>query len=328
MTVTAATSAGDPFAADLAGRIVLPAFAEPHLHLDTALSADGQGAPLRERARRALSALLRNGTTVVRAHTALDAVDVLIEVRAELTGVVDLQVVASAGSGAPADVHARAEALARAAEALARGADALGGAPRSGRELDALLSVAAEAGVDVDLHVDADTLPLLLDRVADGFPGVVVAAHLTGVGELPVREQAWLAERLAAAGVAVVLAPSADLRQRVRGASARLLLDAGVLVAAGADHARDAVHRTGRLDPLETAGLLVAAHGLAPHEALAAVSGSARRLLGLPALGRDEVVVIAACSPGEAIAAAPAERVVSRLGQVVASAALEAWVIA
>jgi cytosine deaminase len=309
VTVTAATFAGDPFAADLAGRIVLPAFAEPHLHLDTALTADARGAPLRERARRAVFALLRNGTTVVRAHTDAGAVEVLIGLRSELAGVVDLQIVTPA-------------------EALAGGADAVGGAPRDTAELDALLEVAAGAGVAVDLHVDADTLPLLLERVEDGFPHAVVAAHLTGVGERSEREQAQWAERLAAAGVGVVLAPSADLRQRVRGASARLLLDAGVNVAAGGDRARDAVHRTGRLDPLETAGLLVAAHGLAPHEALAAVSGSARRLLGLPALGQDEVVVIAACSAGEAIAAAPAERVVSRLGQVVASAALEAWVIA
>jgi cytosine deaminase len=199
----------------------------------------------------------------------------------------------------------------RAAEALAAGADLLGGTV--GDDPGVLPEVASGAGVGLDLHAGAVT-GALLDRLA-GFPQPIAVGHLLAPG---VRE-----ERLAEAGVAVVVAPG----RRCPPGALRRLLDAGVTVAAGSDHVRDHVHPLGRLDPLETAGHLVTA-GLTAHEALAAVSGSARRVLGLPVLGVDEVVLIDACSPAEAIAAMPGGRVVSRDGQVVASTALEAWVAA
>ena len=60
----------------------------------------------------------------------------------------------------------------------------------------------------------------------------------------------------------------------------RALIDAGVTVAAGADNVRDPFNPTGRLDPLETASLLITAGHLDPEEALNAVSGAARSLDG------------------------------------------------
>jgi cytosine deaminase len=76
------------------------------------------------------------------------------------------------------------------------------------------------------------------------------------------------------------------------------LLDAGVVLAAGADNVRDPFNPVGRSDPLETAALLVMAGHLTPQEAWEAISSGARRAMGLPA---------AALQPG-----APAEILATR----------------
>ena len=71
----------------------------------------------------------------------------------------------------------------------------------------------------------------------------------------------------------------------------RALLDAGVTVAAGGDNIRDPFNPVGRADPLETAALLVTVGHLSPDEALHAVTGGARAVLGLPEAGPYEGAV-------------------------------------
>jgi cytosine deaminase len=350
--------------------LVLPALADPHIHLDKALTADLVANPtgdlpgaigawlgfrasqgldeIRERASRAAAALLRNGTTAIRAHVdtgpdiGLRAVEALIELREEFAGTVDIQVVACAflpltGKGSP-------EVRALAAEALSAGADLLGGAPWLDADpagaYDAVLALAAQAGVGVDLHVDETldpdvfTLPRLLERVEDGFPHPVAVDHVVSLAVQPEPLRRDAIERLAAAGVGVVTLPATNLYLQgrtpdtptARGLTAiRELLDAGVTVAAGADNVRDPFNPTGRLDPLETASLLVTAGHLSPAEALDAVSDSARALLGLPAIDGDSVT-LPATSLGDAIAAAPADRIVTRDGRVVAQTSVETLV--
>jgi cytosine deaminase len=355
-----------------AGRIVLPAFADPHVHLDKALTADVVENPtgdlagaieawlafrgsqsseqIRERARRGALALLRNGATAVRAHVdtgpdlGLRAVEALTGLRTELAGVLDIQVVACAFL--PLTGRGGSEVRALAAEALAAGADLLGGAPYLDDDpagaYDELMAIAIAAGKGLDLHVDETldpavfTLPALLERVEAGFPHPVTVDHVVSLAVQPPAVRAGIAARLAAAGIGVVVPPATNLylQGRVpgtptaRGLTAiRELLRAGVTVAAGSDNVRDPFNPTGRFDPLETASLLVTAGHLTPDEALAAVSGSARALMGLPE-APDEVVALPASSLADAVAAGPAERVVAREGRVVARTAVDAWVVA
>jgi cytosine deaminase len=144
--------------------------------------------------------------------------------------------------------------------------------------------------------------------------------------------QRRVAADTAKAGVAVVTLPQTNLYLQgrfhpvatPRGLTAlRPLLDAGVTLAAGGDNLQDPFNLLGRGDPLEAAALLVTAGHLLPEEAYAAVSTGARAAMGLPpvtvAAGSPaELLAVRATSVREAIAAAPADRMVIHRGEVVA----------
>ncbi len=139
---------------ELDGYLLVPALAEPHTHLDKALTADRFGREftellaaigawhahretlsvedIAERARRTARMFLANGATAIRTHVdvgqgiELRAVEALLRVREELRELVDIQVVAltyplTGVAGAANRVLLR--------EALAMGADVAGGAP-------------------------------------------------------------------------------------------------------------------------------------------------------------------------------------------------------
>ncbi len=227
-------------------------------------------------------------------------------------------------------------------EALAAGADLVGGAPwldeRPAGAIDALLDIAVDAGVDVDLHLDETvdpsvrTLSVLAQRVLAGFPHQVTASHVVSLGQLPAADRRAVAEQVAAAGIGIVANPITNLFLQgrdsdiaPRGLTAiRELLDAGVPVAAGGDNLQDPFEPVGRADPLETASLLVTAGHLSVDEALAAVTTGARRVLGLApvAVGdATELLAIRADSLYEALGFASADRIVVHGGRIVARTA-------
>jgi cytosine deaminase len=97
-------------------------------------------------------------------------------------------------------------------------------------------------------------------------------------------------------------------------------------VCAGGDNIQDPFNLVGRGDPLEAASLLVTAGHVLPDAAVHAVSGAARAVLGLPAVSVApgsvaDLVALPARSAREAVAFAPAQRLVLRAGRVVAGAA-------
>jgi cytosine deaminase len=100
---------------------------------------------------------------------------------------------------------------------------------------------------------------------------------------------------------------------------------AGANVAAGADNLQDPFNTVGRVDPLETAALMVMAGHLTPDDAYAAVSTAARRALGLAPAGpfvggvADLLAVRPAATVRAAVADAPATRRVFKAGRLVAS---------
>jgi len=231
-TVTAVVAAGSGAGStsartlDLEGFLLLPAPADPHSHLDKAGSWDAIRPPAGDlpsaiscwrtyaadmtvadvvaRARQQALAMLANGTTAVRCHVdvlqgdePLRGVAALLQVRDELVGLLDIELVALCGQDTPdRDIEA----------ALDLGVDTVGGAPHLAldplAELHRLLDIAERRGVDVDLHTDenldgAVTLGAFAERVA-GWRQNVAASHCVRLGTLPATERdALIAEAVA-----------------------------------------------------------------------------------------------------------------------------------
>ncbi|WP_055599919.1 amidohydrolase family protein [Streptomyces aureus] len=284
---------------DLAGYLLLPAAAEPHAHSDTALSADSPGpvsyAPEEVQRRATEAALLQlgHGATAQRAHVrigdvhGLGPLEAVLQARRSLRGLVDLTAVAVPRllTGA-----AGADGLAMLRDAVKMGAGVVGGCPDLDPDpagyVEAVLEVAAEHGVPVDLHTDGDDPARLarLAAMAGGLrPGVTIGP-CAGLGRLPSDAARRAADGLAAAGVTVVCLPQGGCGgTELRGAApVRLLRAAGVRLAAGSGAMRDVANPVGRGDPLEAAYLLASLGGLPPEEAYAAVSTEARASMGLP----------------------------------------------
>lgn len=346
---------------DLSGFILLPAPAEPHAHLDKALTWDLVGAPpcdlpgavaawrgyaeqvteegVLVRARRALDELVANGATAVRTHAdvlpgpdPLRGLRALLRLREELSERVALQI-------AVLHIEAPDEVL---DEALELGADLLGGCPHLCDDPQAAvaraLTIAERHGVGVDLHADEHLRPdpkdllLLAQAVRErGFAHGATASHCVGLGGLDPAEAARIAKEAAASRIGVVALPLTNLYLQGRDTPARTprgltavraLLDAGVPLAGGGDNIRDPFNPVGRADPLETAGLLVAAGHLTLPEAVHAVTTGARTVLGLPAAGPYEgaiadLLAVRTDSLSGAVGASYPDRIVFKGGRAV-----------
>jgi cytosine deaminase len=242
--------ATDDTVLDCADMVVLPAPAEPHAHLDKALSAAAAPNPAGDlpgaiaawhayrpsldaaeilgRARAAAHELIAHGTTAIRTHVdvgpgiGLRGIHALRTLRDELAdgGLADLQIVALISP--PLSGPEGAESRALLAAALEAGADVAGGCPH----LDphpvaataAALDAAEIAGTPVDLHSDETLDPRAL-AVRDlarmvierGFVAGAVASHCVSLGVQTPEVQATVAAELAQAGVAVVALPQTNL---------------------------------------------------------------------------------------------------------------------
>ncbi|MDT5024577.1 MAG: cytosine/creatinine deaminase [Micromonosporaceae bacterium] len=354
---------------DLSGHLLLPAPAEPHAHLDKAYTAerapnpDGDlggavtawlryrpsmsDADITARGSAAVRAYLANGVTAIRTHVdvgddiGIRALSSVIAIRNGMVGRCDLQVVAFVSTPVSGRAGARNRALLN--EALAAGADVAGACPALDPEpalcIDACLEVAAEHAAPVDLHIDEwlepdpCTLALLADAVtSSGFPFGVVASHCVSLGMMAPDVAREIAERVAAARIAVICLPLTNLYLQARAhpvamprglTALRTLRAAGVTVAAGGDNLQDPFNRVGRADPLDTATLLVLAGHDTPEIAYASVSAAARSAMGLSEVdivagAPAELLAIRAGSVGQAVAESAPDRVVIHAGRVVA----------
>lgn len=235
--------------------VVLAAPAEPHAHLDKALSAaaapnpagDLEGAiaawhayrpsldeaEILGRARAAAHELIAHGTTAIRTHVdvgpgiGLRGIAALRTLREELAeqGLADLQLVALITP--PLTGPEGAENRALLAAALEAGADVAGGCPHLDPDPVAATAVALDAaeaaGAPIDLHSDETLNPgalavrdLARMVIERGFVSGVVASHCVSLGAQPPAVQAEVASELAAAGVAVVALPQTNLYLQAR----------------------------------------------------------------------------------------------------------------
>jgi cytosine deaminase len=247
-------SAPDQRGVHLNGWLVLTAPAEPHAHLDKALTADLALNPtgdlmgaiqawtdfapsitadgIRGRARRAVAQSLARGLTAIRSHVNVNpevgvvAAEAMIDVRDSVAGVVDLQLVALHGMQITGVEGAGNRAVLT--KAVELGVDAVGGCPHLDRDppgqLDIVLDLAEEAGLPLDLHVDETldpgmlTLEVLARKILDrGFPHPVTASHCVSLGVQPIEVQRRVGRLLAEAGISVVALPQTNLYLQGRG---------------------------------------------------------------------------------------------------------------
>ena len=333
---TAAVPAGATVL-EAGGALVLPGFVDAHTHLDKTHTwkrapnrshsfwdaldtlhrdrVNWTADDLRRRAGFALRCAWAHGTRAIRTHVdtglpwAETSHGVLAELRAEWRGRIELQTVplcAGASYGEP-------EGRAVAALALRHGASALGGffqmSPELPRQLDALLALAGEHGVGLDLHVDENGDPAaeVLRATAEAvlrhqFTRSVVCGHCCSLAVQPPERQRDTIALVRAAGLRVVTLPMCNLYLQDRsdaGAPPRTphwrgvtllheLLDAGVPLAAASDNVRDAFYAYGDYDPLEVCAQSVRIGHLDGRlsDAIRLITSAAADLIDRPEFGR------------------------------------------
>ncbi|WP_085507116.1 cytosine deaminase [Thalassobacillus devorans] len=205
---------------DAGGSLVIPPFVEPHIHLDTTLTAGDPewnksgtlfegiqrwaerkdkltAADVKERAKQALSMQIANGIQYVRTHVdvtdpELTALKALLEVKEEMKEAVDLQLVAFPQEGILSYPNGK-ELL---EEALKLGADVVGAIPHfeftreyGVESLKIAFDLAQEYDRFVDVHCDEidDEQSRFVEVVATealerGMGEKVTASHTTAMG--------------------------------------------------------------------------------------------------------------------------------------------------
>ncbi|RWR31178.1 cytosine deaminase [Sinirhodobacter populi] len=204
---------------DVTGRLISPAFCDPHFHLDATLSLGlprmnvsgtllegialwGELRPtltreaLVERALRYCDLAVSQGLLFIRSHVdtsdpRLVTAEAMLEVRDRVKDYITLQLVAF-----PQDGYYRAPEGAKSLErALDMGIDVVGGIPHfertmedGRRSLEALCRIAADRGLPVDIHCDETDDPmsrhietLTAETIRHGLQGRVNGSHLTSM---------------------------------------------------------------------------------------------------------------------------------------------------
>lgn len=289
---------------DLAGQLLLPRFLDAHIHLDKAHTWDRSpnrsgtfGEALRvlgedrlqwseedvwQRANRALESAWRHGTVAVRTHidTGLPWAErshrAIAALREQWKGRVEIQSV----SLCSVDQYAGSDGRELADLPLRYGAIALGGMPLMNPaldlQLDALLQLARERSVGIDLHVDesgdpqARTLLAVANAVLrNRFDLPVTCGHCCSLAVLPNDLQRQTLQRCKDAGIRVISLPLCNLYLQDRFSTEapktsanrtpfwrgitllKEWMDQGTITACASDNVRDAFYAYGDMDAFE-----------------------------------------------------------------------------
>ena len=278
-----------PDAVDGQGRLVVPAFVEPHIHLDKILWGEpwqpGQRfprlidyitnerkvllaipTPPEVRAGRILAEMLRHGTTAVRSHIdvapdmGLSHVEAMLRVREEWRDRVDLQFVAFPQQG----LISRPGTAELVRTAIEMGVETVGGLDPAGIDGDPdgqlrfIFDLAVEKGVGVDIHLHdpGDLGAWQVERIADytaasGLAGKVMVSHAYCLGMVSESRLDAIGRRLADLKIALMTSAPADIAVP----PVERLMELGVTVCCGSDGVRDSWSPLGNGDMLERAFL-------------------------------------------------------------------------
>lgn len=235
---------------DAEGRMAVPGFVEPHMHLDKALTIEC--APVNvsgtlteaikimwdikrnytvdeiaDRASRVLGHAIENGVSHLRSHVDVDPIggirpaEGVIKVRERFRGLIDIQIVAFPQEGIIKSPGT--EALLR--EVMKLGADVVGGMPfneaspsDSRRHIEIVFEIAKEFDADIDMHVDetddpqARTLEVLAElTIRNGWQGRVAASHTCALASYPRHYADHVIGRLREADVNIIANPATNL---------------------------------------------------------------------------------------------------------------------
>ncbi len=295
--------------------------------------------PLAIRARRMVERVIGFGTLALRSHVDVDEViglghvETLLELRQDYRGRIDIQLVAFPQSGITPEVADLLDA------ALRLGVEVVGGLDPAGIDADieghlgTVFRLADTHGARIDIHLhDAGTLGTFeLRQIAVrtrrfGLAGRVAVSHAFALGMVDADDLAHTAQALAEAGVAIMTnGPGSDAMPPVR-----KLVAAGVTVFGGCDNIRDAWSPFGSGDVLQRAAMIGQRADFRSDTdlelAFDLISRNSRTVLGYEpvclAVGSPaDLVALAAGSVAEAVATAPADRIVLRAGRLVPAAA-------
>ena len=285
---------------DAGGYLVSPPFVDPHFHMDATLSL---GRPrmnisgtllegialwgeLKEiqtvdeivaRAVQYCELAVAKGIGAIRSHVdtcddRLTGVEALLEVRAQVKDVLDLQLVAFPQDGVLRDPSALQNTI----RALDMGVDVVGGIPHFERTMAdgaesvrLLCELAAERGLRVDMHCDESDDPLsrhietlAFETQRLGLQGRVAGSHLTSMHSMDNYYVSKLIPLMVEAGVHAVPNPLINIMLQGRHDSypkrrgqtrVRELRDAGITVGFGSDCVMDPWYSLGKADMLDVA---------------------------------------------------------------------------
>ena len=374
-------AAGDAGAAageviDLGGRLVTPPLVEPHVHLDAVLTvgqprpnasgslfegievwadrvADLSYSDVQSRVRQILRWQLACGVQHVRSHVdvcdpQLTALRALADLREEVRGLIDLQLVAFPQQGIFG--FDGGQELMR--KAVLAGADVVGGIPHyeltreDGVEsVKFAMALADEHGLAVDIHCDETdddhsrfVEVMAAETIRRGMSGRVTASHTTAMHSYNNAYAYRLIRNIARAGLHMVTNPldNSVLQGRfdtgpIRRGHTRVkqLIEAGVNVCVGHDSVMDPWYPLGYGDPLQAAFVLVHLGQMSGDSELRQlfdmITGNPAAALGLPDYGLRpggpaDLVVFDAPSPADALRLVAPRTLVLRGGAVVARA--------
>jgi len=376
--VIVAADAGDEAAEtiDLGGRLVTPPLVEPHIHLDAVLTV-GQPRPnvsgslfegiavwaervadlsyedVQERVSQILRWQLACGVQHVRSHVdvcdpELRALRALVDLREQVRGLIDLQLVAFPQQGILGFDGGRD--LMRSAVEL--GADVVGGIPHfeltreDGVEsVRFAMALADEHGLRVDIHCDETdddhsrfVEVMVAETIRRGMSGRVTASHTTAMHSYNNAYAYRLINNIARAGLHMVTNPldNAVLQGRfdtgpIRRGHTRVkqLLEAGVNVCIGHDSVMDPWYPLGYGDPLQAAFVLVHLGQMSGdaelRQLIEMITTNSARALGVPGYGLTvggpaDLVVFDAPSEADALRLVAPRTLVLRGGKIVARA--------
>ena len=235
---------------DAEGRLAIPGFIEPHIHLDKVLINDSvrpnRSGTLREaieiiwerkrnytideiadRAGQVIKSAVANGITHLRTHVDVDTIGGLRPLkgvalaRDRYKDFIDIQIVAFPQEGILR--NRGCEALMW--QAVEAGADLVGGMPfnensfaDSVRHIEIAFEIARKFNADIDMHVDetddpsARTLEVLAEQtIKNGWQGRVTAGHTCALAAYPDDYAAIVMDKVARAGIHMISNPATNL---------------------------------------------------------------------------------------------------------------------